>query len=265
MTKLPCFFLSHGGGPWPYIEEMRQQFRLTEAGLTQLPQQLPFTPSAILVVTAHWEERDFTVSTATHPSTLYDYSGFPEHTYHIHYPAPGSPVLAKQAKILLETAGIICKTDASRGFDHGAFVPLVLMYPDANIPVVLLSICSSYDPLAHIQAGKALAPLREQGVLIIGSGLNYHNMRGFGRPQSLAQSEIFEDYLYEAISHPNANQRIHQLLHWKTAPAAQLNHPREDHLIPLMTAVGAAENDSGKRLWMDEVFGVRMVSYGFGI
>ena len=156
MSRLPTFFISHGGGPWPYMPEMRIPYANTALAISSIPASLPAIPKAILVITGHWEAPEFTVSTALQPSMEYDYSGFPEHTYHIRYPAQGSPVLAARVRELLGESGIATSEDAHRGFDHGTFVPLGLMYPDADIPVVLLSLKSGYDPSAHIQAGQAL-------------------------------------------------------------------------------------------------------------
>ncbi|CAH1906059.1 Aromatic ring-opening dioxygenase, catalytic subunit, LigB family [Candidatus Nitrotoga sp. HW29] len=263
-TKLPTFFISHGGGPWPYIDDMKKQFAKTARELSQLPANLPCKPKAILVITGHWEESEFTVSTAASPPMRYDYSGFPEHTYQIKYPAPGSPALASRVRELLGQAGISSKKNPHQGFDHGTFVPLFLMYPDANIPVVMLSLKSNYDPLEHIQAGEALKPLRDEGILIIGSGLTYHNMQGFGQVNATPVSEQFEQYLNKAISEPNPVNRAEKLINWETAPVARLAHPREDHLIPLMVVVGAAGDDVGRRVFVDKVFNVAMASYRFG-
>lgn len=263
-TRFPVLFISHGGGPWPYIAEMHQQFALTATQLQKLPASLPSKPKAILVISGHWEVPQFSVSTSANPPMEYDYSGFPEHTYHVQYPAAGSPDLAKQLLDLLSTAGIACIEDVQRGFDHGVFVPLVLMYPNADIPVVMLSMKSSYDPFEHIQVGEALAPLRDEGVLIIGSGLTYHNMRGFGRSESYQPSVQFEQYLNQAISDPDPKKRNQALINWQQAPFARLVHPREDHLIPLMVVAGAAGESIGQRIFTDTVFEVAMASYRFG-
>ncbi len=263
-SRLPTFFISHGGGPWPYIEDMRQRFAVTAAELVKLPATLPAKPKAILMITGHWEAPQFTVSTSDHPPMEYDYYGFPEHTYHLQYPAPGNPELAKRVRDLLRSSGIQCAEDPERGLDHGGFVPMMLMYPEADIPVVLLSMKSSYDPLEHIKLGEALAPLRDEGILIIGSGLTYHNMRGFGRPASLEPSVQFEQYLYEAVSDADPQQRNQALVDWEQAPFARLVHPREDHLIPLMVAAGAAGKDVGQRVFTDTVFEVVMATYRFG-
>jgi aromatic ring-opening dioxygenase catalytic subunit (LigB family) len=165
---------------------------------------------------------------------------------------------------LLGAVGIPTSENANRGFDHGTFIPLGLIYPAADIPVVTLSMKSSYDPAEHIRVGQALAPLRDEGVLIIGSGLSYHNMRGFGQPGSMAVSQAFDAYLNDAVSQPDAALRTEKLTHWEGAPSARLAHPQEDHLIPLMVVAGAAANDVGQRFLVDMVMNVAMVSYRFG-
>lgn len=263
-VRFPVYFLSHGGGPWPYIDGVREQYAVTEAALRALPQSLPSRPQAILVITGHWEEPVFTVSSAERPPTIYDYYGFPEHTYHIQYPAPGSPALAARVRLLLDGAGITSAEDTAHGFDHGTFVPLGLMFPDADVPVVLLSLTSGYDAAEHIRAGQALQPLRDEGVLIIGSGLSYHNMQSFRQAGALEVSQAFEQYLHEAVTATDPATRIKMLREWQGAPAARLAHPHEDHLLPLMVAAGAAGEDAGRRIIVDEVMNVVMASYCFG-
>jgi aromatic ring-opening dioxygenase catalytic subunit (LigB family) len=264
MTRLPTFFLSHGGGPWPFMEDRRVQYARTAAEFGRLPQLLPARPKAVLVITGHWEAEAFTVSTSAHPPMVYDYYGFPEHTYRLQYPAPGEPGVAAAVKALLTRAGIACREDADQGFDHGTFVPLGLMYPNADMPIVLLSLKSSYDAAEHVRVGEALASLRDAGILIIGSGLTYHNMPGFRQPESKPVSYEFETYLNEAIGQSDAARRNAMLVDWQNAPSARLAHPREDHLLPLMVAAGAAGSDVGRRLFVDEVNGVTMASYAFG-
>ena len=264
MSKMPVYFVSHGGGPWPFIEGMRQQFAETERGLAGLPARLPAPPTAVLVVTGHWQAPAFTVSTAAQPSMVYDYSGFPEHTYHIRYPAPGSPVLAGRVQQLLGEANIPVLEDAQRGFDHGTFVPLVLMYPDARVPVVMLSLKSGYDAAEHLRVGQALSALRQEGILIVGSGMTYHNMRGFGRPESAPIAERFQQYLTAAVTQPDWQVRNDMLAHWQSAAGARLAHPQEDHLIPLMVVAGAAGEDSGREAFVDRLYNVPMASYEFG-
>ena len=261
--RMPVFFLSHGGGPWPYVEGMREQYAVTERELRALPARLPAKPKAILVITGHWEAAQFTVSTAVRPPMEYDYSGFPPHTYQITYPAPGSPELAARVSALLGGVGVPTRNDAQRGFDHGTFVPVGLMYPEADVPVVMLSLKSGYDPLEHIRIGQALAPLRDEGVLIIGSGLTYHNMHGFGRDESTVVALAFERFLNSAIQQKDGGKRNEMLAHWEDAPGARMAHPREDHLLPLMVVAGAAGNDAGRQIFIEQVMKVPMASYEF--
>ena len=263
MTRLPTLFLSHGGGPWPFMEDRRVQYAKTAEEFARLPQLLPAPPKAVLVITGHWEAEAFTVSSSAHPPMVYDYYGFPEHTYHLKYPAPGMPELAAKVKTLLAGEGVACREDPNQGFDHGTFVPLGLMYPNADMPIVLLSLRSSYDAAEHIKVGQAIASLRDEGILIVGSGLTYHNMSGFGRTTSAPVSEAFESYLESAVGQPDPAVRTQMLVNWEAAPAARLAHPREDHLLPLMVVAGAAGADRGGRVFVDHVLEVAMASYEF--
>jgi aromatic ring-opening dioxygenase catalytic subunit (LigB family) len=262
-ARFPVYFVSHGGGPWPWVDGMREMFAKTARGFAALPDQLPAKPKAVLMITGHWEAPEFSVSTSAHPPMDYDYSGFPPHTYQLQYPAPGSPALAQRVRELLAQAGLPSRDDPHRGFDHGTFVPMSLMYPQADVPVVLLSLKRSYDPAEHLRVGAAVAPLRDEGVLIMGSGLTYHNMSGFGRPSSTPVAESFEGYLHAAVHQKDAAVRNQMLVQWASAPAARLAHPREDHLLPLMVAAGAAGNDPGETVIMDHVMHVAMASYRF--
>jgi aromatic ring-opening dioxygenase catalytic subunit (LigB family) len=220
-------------------------------------------PKAIVVISGHWEEKDFTVTSAPHPPLLYDYYGFPEHTYRLQYPAPGSQALAQQIQDLLSDAGLDSRADAQRGFDHGVFIPFLLIYPDASIPVVQLSLRSSLDPAVHLRAGLALTSLRSQGVLIVGSGMSYHNLRGFGsRP--VAASDEFDNWLTQTVTDPDSARRNQLLTGWSHAPSARLAHPREEHLIPLMVAAGAAGSDPGSRILSDRVMAATISAYQFG-
>lgn len=263
-TKLPTLFVSHGGGPWPFVDGMREMFARTAQAFQALPASLPLKPKAVLVITGHWEAPQFSVSTADKPPMDYDYYGFPEHTYRLQYPAPGSPALAARVTELLTTGGVPCAQDPARGFDHGTFVPLGLMYPHADMPIVLLSLKAGYDAAEHIRVGQMLAPLREEGVLIVGSGLTYHNMRGFGNPASTSVAQAFEQYLNTAVTQDQEALRNRMLVDWMQAPGARLAHPREDHLIPLMVAAGAAGADHGRRILLDHAMAVDMGSYQFG-
>ncbi|MCX6111209.1 MAG: class III extradiol ring-cleavage dioxygenase [Proteobacteria bacterium] len=265
MTTLPTYFLSHGGGPWPYIKEMAQVFAPLAASLQALPAALPEPPRALLVVTAHWEGREFLFSSAAKPGMIYDYSGFPPHTYQITYGAPGEPELARRAQSLLAEAGIEATLDDGRGYDHGTFVPLTVMYPKADVPVVQMSILMNYAPDAHIAAGRALAPLRREGVLILGSGLSYHNLGRFG-VRAQPESKAFDVWLDATLSISDTNTRLEKLLQWSQAPGARAAHPREDHLIPLFVALGAAKGEPATRIYHEEAFmgGITVSSFRFG-
>ncbi|MDT5158941.1 MAG: hypothetical protein QOH51_3298 [Acidobacteriota bacterium] len=263
---LPTYFISHGGGPWPWLKkEMPGVYDKLEASLQDMPRQLEVTPKAVLVVSGHWEERDFTVMSNPAPPMAYDYSGFPEFTYRIKYPAPGSPEVATRVQGLLRGAGFAAPADDVRGFDHGTFAPLAAIYPEANVPVLQLSIRSDYDPEAHLAVGRVLAPLRREGVLIVGSGLSYHNLRMLG-PQGRSPSHEFDAWLTEAVCASTSQERNIKLRDWSNAPSARLAHPDEDHLIPLMVAVGAAEAETGARVYHEDSFfgGVAVSSYRFG-
>ena len=262
--RLPVLFISHGGGPWPYVEELRAAYAKTESVLRGLPGRLLGQPKAVLAISGHWEAPKFSVATGARPPMEYDYSGFPPHTYKIRYAAPGDPSLARQARELLTGAGIESAFDPDRGFDHGVFVPLGLMYPLADMPIAMVSVQSGYDPMLHLALGRALAPLRDEGVLIIGSGLNYHNMRGFGLDSATRDADLFTRYLNEAIVLEDVRARDERLLNWESAPRARLAHPREDHLMPLLVAAGAANSDRGRVLFSDTVMRIPMTSYVFG-
>lgn len=259
-ARLPTYFLSHGGGPWPYIDEMRPMMRVLASSLEDIPRQLGTTPKAVLVVSGHWEEAEFGIMAHPQPPMVYDYSGFPPHTYQVKYPAPGSPALAQRVWDCLQGAGLPARLDGERGFDHGTFAPLVVMYPQAQVSVLQVSMKAGLDPAEHLALGRALAPLRDEGVLIVGSGLSYHNLRLFG-PQAKAPSQAFDRWLQDTLLHCTPAERESRLLQWTSAPAARTAHPREDHLIPLMVAVGAAYGDTATCIYHeDDFFGSVVVS-----
>nr|WP_315465935.1 class III extradiol ring-cleavage dioxygenase [uncultured Rhodoferax sp.] len=249
-SRLPAYFVSHGGGPWPWMADRRPMFALLEQSLADMPRQIGRTPRAILMVTAHWEERAFTLGTHPTPGMLYDYGGFPAHTYSVVYPAPGAPELALRVQALLQEAGLPVALDPQRGYDHGTFVPLAMMYPDAKVPVLQMSLRTGLDPAEHIALGRALAPLRDEEVLIVGSGLSYHNLRNFGAGGG-APSQAFDQWLQDTMAAAPA-ARAEALVQWESAPAARICHPREEHLLPLMVAVGAAYDDAATCVYHDE-------------
>lgn len=262
---LPTYYIPHGGGPCFFMDWTmgpKDTWDKMADWLRHMKDGVGAVPKAIVVVSAHWEEREFSVTTGKAPPLLFDYYGFPEHTYQLKYGAPGAPDLAQRIRDLLEGAGLKTGADADRGFDHGVFVPFLLIYPEANIPVVQLSLKAGLDPAEHIRAGQALEPLRREGVLIVGSGMSYHNMRGFGR--GTADSEVFDAWLTEAATETSPDARNEKLSHWDQAPAARRVHPREEHLIPLMVAAGAAGQDLGRKVFDDHVMAVLVSAYAFG-
>ena len=265
-TRLPTYFVSHGGGPWPFMKDQYgKTYDVLEASLADMPRQVGGRPKAVLVISGHWEERAPTLSSSARPPMIYDYGGFPAHTYKIRYDAPGSPELAQRAAGLLQAAGFNALLDAQRGFDHGTFSMLYPVFPEADVPVVQLSLQLGFDPLKHIEMGRALAPLRSEGVLIIGSGLSFHNLRQFGEGGRLASHE-FDDWLQFALLKLTPAERTAAVLNWSGAPYARMAHPREEHLLPLMVALGAAEDEDAACVYHeDEFFGSLAVSsFRFG-
>ncbi len=265
-SRLPTYFLSHGGGPWPYMkEEFGSTFDKLEASIVDIRRQIGERPRAILMISGHWECPEFAVSTNPRPPMVYDYYGFPAHTYQVQYKAPGSPELAAQILALLGAGGIACRSDGERGFDHGTFTVMEPLYPEADVPVVQLSLKANFDPRAHVHVGRLLAPLRSEDVLIIGSGLSYHNLRRMDR-SAAAPSRQFDDWLQETLVGSSAAERRERLASWSTAPSARVAHPREDHLLPLMVAVGAAEGDDGACFYHEDGFmgGMTVSSFRFG-
>lgn len=248
--RLPTYFISHGGGPWPWIPQMRAMFANLEASLAAIPGEIGVTPKAVLMVSGHWEAPEFRVMHAAAPGMVYDYRGFPPETYDIVYPAPGAPALAERVAGLIAAAGLPAALDDRQGFDHGTFVPAHVMYPEADVPVIQVSLQAGYDPARHLALGRALAPLRDEGVLIVGSGLSYHNLRLFG-PQAKEPSTAFDAWLGKVLAAEPAS-RTAALLDWESAPYARICHAEEDHLIPLHVALGAAEGATAVRTYYDE-------------
>ncbi len=265
-ARLPSIYIPHGGGPWPFVDvgfakpEAMQPLRIYLEGLLT---NLASAPRAVLCVSAHFEARLPTVTTHPRPPMLYDYFGFPEESYHITWPAPGSPELAARVRQLLGQAGLDSAEDAERGFDHGTFVPLKLADPGAVVPTVQLSLVAGLDPATHVRIGRALAPLRDEGVLILGSGSSYHNLRAFFRAGARASSEVFHGWLSRSLELPPA-ERERALDGWQNAPEARACHPREEHLLPLHVVLGAAESDPASIPFRGDVLGVEMLAAQFG-
>ena len=266
-TRLPTYFISHGGGPWPYLDgDFRRAFDKLEQSLLDIRAELGDAPHAVLVISGHWEESGFAISSGEQPGMVYDYSGFPEHTYHIRYAAPGSPELARRVQELLHAGGIQARLDPKRGYDHGTFSIMKPLYPAEDIPVVQLSIDRSYDPELHLQLVRLLAPLRQEGVLIIGSGLSYHNLREARSSAAIIPSRVFDAWLHETVIAAPPEERMQRLINWDRAPSARAAHPEEDHLIPLMAVVGAAESEAGAVVYhqKDLFGGITASSFRFG-
>lgn len=270
-VRMPTVFLPHGGGPWPFMDDrvfgapgMWNAMRSYMESLRMVP---PETPRAVLMISAHWEAPVPTLMTSSAPPMLYDYYGFPPETYEVQWPAPGAPEVAGRVRELLESAGFTTDADAARGFDHGTFVPLALTYPDADMPTLQLSLINDLDPRRHLELGRALEPLRDEGIFIVGSGMSYHNLRAFfGRDRNAniaADSRAFDEWLAETTD-LGPSQRETRLVEWERAPAARASHPREEHLLPLMVVAGAAGNDAGNMPYRDVVMGAHVSAMHFG-
>jgi aromatic ring-opening dioxygenase catalytic subunit (LigB family) len=264
--RMPVAFVPHGGGPWPFVDMGMDPAAIRDLatylkGVGQLPKE---PPKALLVISAHWEAKVPTVSTSAKPPMLYDYYGFPPASYQISWPAPGDPALAARVRELLGAAGFATAADPARGYDHGTFVPLKLAYPNAEIPTVQLSLLSSLDPAQHLAMGRALAPLRDEGVFILGSGMTYHDLRSFFDPsRSRPVAAEFDAWLRKAATLPPA-ERDAALKDWTKAPAARRAHPREEHLLPLMVVAGAAGADQGVVGYDKPFMGLQISAYHYG-
>jgi aromatic ring-opening dioxygenase catalytic subunit (LigB family) len=259
--RQPALFIPHGGGPCFFMPDPNGNWRGMEAYLKGLAASLPAKPRAILVISGHWEAPAFAFTgAAEHPGLIFDYYGFPPETYRLTWPAPGAPWLAERGRALIEAAGLPAAIDSARGFDHGVFVPLKVAFPDADIPTVQMSLHASLDPALHLAAGEALAPLRDEGVLIVGSGMSFHNLRVYGDPRVRQPSAEFDRWLVGAAEAEGAD-RARLLAQWEGAPWARLCHPREEHLLPLMVAAGASEapgvHDYGEEVLSGAVSGFR--------
>ena len=254
-------YFSHGGGPLPILGDASHQAMVEF--MTRLPAQLS-RPDAIVVVSAHWEESAATLLGAPNPPMFYDYYGFPKEAYAITYPAPGHPALAERIAGLLEKNDVPARIDPRRGFDHGLFIPLKLMFPQPDIPSIQLSLLRGLDPSAHIALGKALRALQSENILVIGSGFSFHNLNTFfsqtaGRPD--AANDSFQDWLIETCTGSlSQSEREQRLIEWEQAPSARYCHPREEHLLPLHVCLGMAGKPA-KVVFDDQILGKRGVAF----
>jgi len=241
MNASNIIFISHGGGPMPLLGDPGHQEMVDR--LNELSTVLP-KPSAILVVSAHWEEAVPAITSGSNPELIYDYYGFPKESYEIQYPAPGEPELASRIHQALGQAGIESRLDDKRGYDHGMFVPLKMMYPEADIPVVQLSLSASLDPELHLAMGEALKGVEWDNLLVVGSGFSFHNMRAFFAAPSQEITDLnqrFEHWLLETCAGDLSEaERRQRLLNWEQAPGARFCHPREEHLLPVHVCYGLA-------------------------
>ncbi len=263
--RMPVAFLPHGGGPWPFVDLgfPRDELDSLATYLRNVRVLPKTTPAALLVISAHWEEKVPTVMTAARPPMLYDYYGFPPESYQVTWPAPGDPRLAARVQQLLSKAGFQTAADERRGYDHGTFVPLKLTYPEAEIPTVQLSLKLGLDPAEHLAMGRALAPLRDEGVFIVGSGMTFHNMRAFGNGRAYVPvAESFESWLRETAT-LERKERDRRLVEWAATPGARACHPREAHLMPLMVIAGAAGDDRGMVDYSGTCMGLRISGFHF--
>lgn len=263
----PVLFIPHGAGPCFFMDwQPSDTWYEMATFLKSISARLPERPKAILIISAHWQTAEFSITAGKQPDLIYDYYGFPEHTYSLTYPALGAPALAEQVSRLLTEAEVGNQQDAERGFDHGVFIPLKLMFPEADIPVVQLSLRHDLDPQAHLDAGQALASLRTEGVLIVGSGMSFHNMRGYGDTSFTEPSERFDEWLTNTLESVDSNKRLAALTNWKNAPHALDSHPlgAEEHLLPLMIAVGAAGCDKGHKIYSQQVLKTQLSAFQFG-
>ncbi len=260
-TNAQIVYFSHGGGPLPILGDAGHE-KMVDF-MTKLPSRLE-RPAAILVISAHWEESAATLLGAEAPAMFYDYYGFPNEAYQIKYPAPGNPELANRICGLLSENSIPSRVDAQRGFDHGLFIPLKLMYPDANIPCIQLSLLRGLNPSTHIALGRVLRGLAQEKLLVIGSGFSFHNMRAFswqGDNGPDAANDAFQNWLIDVCTGPmTESEREQKLIEWEKAPSARYCHPREEHLLPLHICAGMSEKPAAV-IFDDYILGKRAVAF----
>ena len=267
--RLPTLFIPHGGGPCFFMDPMPG----TPAGLwdgmaaylRSIPHTIGPTPKAVLVISGHWECARPTIHFGEQHSLYYDYAGFPPHTYELQWPAAGAPEVATRVRELLNAQGIETEKELERGLDHGVFIPFMLIFPQADIPVVQLSLQRGLNPAVHLEMGKALQPLRDEGVLIVGSGMSYHNLRKMfvDDPDANQDAENFDLWLRDTIT-ADQTKREHRLKEWRAAPGALASHPHSEHLLPLMVVAGAAGNDEGRVVYNERLMWKMISGFQFG-
>ena len=268
--RLPTFYIPHGGGPCFFIkpEDMppgmpKDVWKPMELYLRSIDTMIGRRPKAVLVISAHWLTPVVTFGTAMKHQLLFDYYNFPSYTYELTYPVAGAPDVVARAADFLAAAGISSKTDDTRGIDHGVFIPFKLIYPDADVPIVPMSLQQNMNAAQHIAIGKALAPLRDEDVLIVGSGMSSHNMRALMTGTMNTEAKVFDDWLTLNTT-AIAELRNPALSAWERAPGARGSHPQEEHLIPLMVAAGAGGADLGRKTYSGQLGGKALSGFTFG-
>jgi len=250
----PVLYIPHGGGPLPLLDDPDHQALIHF--LRIIPDRFE-RPEAIVVISAHWEFPVPAITASEAPGLLYDYGGFPPESYEIEYPAPGAPELARDIASVLAASGIPVQMDEQRGFDHGVFVPLKLMYPEADIPCLQISLLNHLNALGHIDMGRALSSLRKRNILVLGSGMSFHNLRALFMPELVSDEENlnFQKWLDETCTAVmSEDERKQQLVNWHEAPGGLACHPRPEHLLPLHVCYGMAGGNA-ERVFYDEIMG----------
>jgi 4,5-DOPA dioxygenase extradiol len=264
-NRIQSLYISHGGGPMPLLGDPGHAEMVKV--LKKITQEIP-KPSTILLISAHWEEAVPTITSGEAPPLIYDYYGFPPESYRIQYPAKGQPELAQAVYRALDAGGLSPRLDEKRGFDHGMFVPLKLMYPEADIPVVQLSLNRNLSPEQHLAIGQALQTLEWDKLLVLGSGFSFHNMRAFFAPDTpeLQDRNLeFERWLNTSCMDTSLaeTERRERFSHWSEAPYARYCHPREEHLLPIHVCYGAAGRPAD-RYWSASILGKKSGMYYWG-
>ena len=263
MDKLPTFYIPHGGGPCFFMDwNPAGTWDGMARYLASFADDYRSDIKAIIVISAHWESQTIKVTGSRQPDLIYDYHGFPAHTYELKWPAPGAPELARQAVDMLSAGGITAELDRQRGYDHGVFIPFLLAFEQADIPTIQISLSADLSPETHLQMGKLLAPLRKEGVLIVGSGMSYHDVGALMGRKQIAGAAEFDTWLSESML--DIKGRETHLAGWADAPFARACHPREEHLLPLHIVAGAAMGEKAELSYHENVMGAAISAFKFG-
>jgi 4,5-DOPA dioxygenase extradiol len=254
-------YFSHGGGPLPILNHPSHEKMIKF--MNNLPSIIK-RPDAIVVFSAHWEESIVAIQSGSKPELVYDYFGFPAAAYELKYPCNGNRALAARIADLFQGNGIHGRLDHNRPYDHGSYIPLIMMYPDADIPVLQVSLNHNLDPRTHLDMGRALRPLLDENILIIGSGFSFHNMRRFDFAGSNMEDHLnneFQDRLIEiCCGEMDETKKWRHLTGWENMPGARYCHPREEHLLPLLVCAGLAANNAST-LFDDYILGKRATAF----